>query len=77
MMSHHQHLDTYQDSSLSDEYNRKRHFIRARADGRFYENLVCTVLIIGSEFDIMKKSFITRESIYVQPSFRKKISVIG
>ena len=33
---------------LSDEYNRKRHFIRARSEARFYENF--------------KKSLTTRES---------------
>ena len=40
--------------SLSNEYNRKRYFIRPRPEGRFYEYLVCIVLITGSELDIMK-----------------------
>ena len=35
-------------------------------------NLVCIVLIIGSELDIIKKSFITRRSIYIELIFRKK-----
>ena len=52
VMAH--YLDTDQVSSLSNEYNRKRHFIRARPEGRFYENLVCIIFIIGSELDIMK-----------------------
>ena len=68
VMAH--YLDTDQVSSLSNEYNRKRHFIRARLEGRFYENLVCMVLIIGTEFDIMKKSFTTRESIYIELIYR-------
>ena len=33
-------IDTDQVSGLSGEYNRKQHFIRARREGRFYENLV-------------------------------------
>ena len=75
-MSCNQDLDTDQVSSLSDKYNPKRHFIRARPEGRFYENLVCIVLIIGSELDIMKKSLTTRESTYIELIFHKKISVL-
>ena len=71
-MSWHQYLDTDQVSSLSDEYTRELHFIRARPEGRFYKNLVCIVFIIGSELDIMKKSFTTRESTYIELIFHKK-----
>ena len=63
--------------SSSDEYYWKRHFIRARPESKFYENLVCIVLIIGPELDIMKKSFTTRESTYIELFFHEKISVLG
>ena len=56
MVSCHQYRDTGQVSSLSDEYKRKRHCIRARPEGRFYKDLVCIVLMIGSVVDIMKES---------------------
>ena len=55
-----QYLDTDQLLSLSDEYQRKPHFTSARPEVRFYENLVCIVLLISSELDIMKKSLTTR-----------------
>ena len=76
-MSRHQYLETDQVetdqvSGLSDEYNRNRLFMRARSEGRFYENLACIALIIGLELDIMK----TSESIYIELIFRKKISVL-
>ena len=38
------------------QYNPKRYFIKARPEGRFYENLICIALIIESELDTMKKS---------------------
>ena len=72
MISCHQYVDTDKVSSLSDKYNRKRHFIRARPEGIFYENLVCIVLIIGSELDIMKRSLTTRESTYIELVFHTK-----
>ena len=50
---------------------------RARPEGRFYENQVCIVLIIGLEIDVMKKSLTTRESIYIELFFVKKIIVLG
>ena len=56
VMSCHQHLGTDQVSSLSGKYNQKQHFIRARQEGRFYKDLVCIVLMIGSVVDIMKES---------------------
>ena len=65
--------DFGQVSSLSDEYNQKRHFISARPEGRFYKNLVWIVLIIGPEIDIIKKSFTTRESRYIELFFHTKI----
>ena len=43
----------------------------------FTENLVCIVLIIGPELDIMKKSLTTRESTYIELIFHKKIDVLG
>ena len=55
LMSYHQYLDTVQVSSLSDEYNLKLHFIKARPGGRFYENLAYIELIIDSELSTMKK----------------------
>ena len=67
-----QYLDTDEVSSLPDQYNWKRHFIRARPESRFYENLVCIVLIIGPELNIMKKSFTTRESAYIEIILHKK-----
>ena len=48
--------------------------MRVRPKGRFHENLVCIVLIIGSELDVMKKSLTTRESTYIELIFRKKRS---
>ena len=74
-MSCYQCLYTDQVAGLSDEYNRKRHFIRARPQGRLYENLVCIVLLIGSELNIMKKYLIARERTYIELIFRKDISV--
>ena len=47
-----------------------------RPESSFYENLVCIVLIIGSELDIMKKSLTARESTYIKLIFHKKISVL-
>ena len=71
MLSISRHVN--QVSSLSDEYLQlKTHFIRARPEGRFYKNLVCIVLIIGSELDIIKKSLTTHESIYMKLIFRIK-----
>ena len=65
VISRQKYLDTDQVSSLSGEHIKKRHLIRARPEGRFYESLVCIVLIIGSERDIMKKCLITCESAYI------------
>ena len=64
-MSYHQYLDTEQVSSLSGEYNLKRHFTKARTEGRFYENLAYIVLIIGLELGIMKNILTTCESTYI------------
>ena len=41
--------------------------------GQIKENLAYIVLIIGSELDIMKKSFTTCESTYIEIIFQKKI----
>ena len=60
--------------SISDEYNPKRHFIRARPEGGFYENLACIVLMIGPALVIMKKSLTTRESRYIELIFLLKIN---
>ena len=42
-------------------------------EGRFYENLVWIVLIIGSELDIIKKYLTTRKSIYIELIIPKKL----
>ena len=67
------HLDRDQVSNLSDEHNPKLHFRGTRPEGRFNENLVRYILIIGSKLDIMKKSLTTPESIHIELIFRKKI----
>ena len=64
-------------SSLTYEYNQKRHFIRARPEGRFYENMVCIVLITGSELEIIKQYLTARESTYIELILRKITSVQG
>ena len=46
--------------------------LMARSGGRFYKNLVCIVLIIGAELDIMRKSFTTRKNTYMELIFHKK-----
>ena len=48
------------------------YFIMARPESRFYENLVCIVLIICSELDIVKKFITPRESTYIELIFHKK-----
>ena len=48
----------------------------AITEGRLYENMVCIVLIIGSELDI-KKIRTARESAYIKLIFSKKIIVLG
>ena len=58
-------------------YNWKQHFLRTRPEDRFYETIVCIVMIIGSELDIVKKSHTTRESTYIEQIFRKDIGVSG
>ena len=73
VMSCHQYLDTDQ---VSDEYNRRRHSVRAMTEGRLCENMVCIVLIIGSELD-MKKIRTACESTYIKLIFSKKIIVLG
>ena len=54
----------------------KRHFMRARPEGRIYENLACIALIIDLELDIMKKSRTTRKSTNIKLIIRKRISVL-
>ena len=48
-----------------------------QTEGRFYENLVFIVLIVGSELDMIKKSITTRESTFIELIVYKKISVLG
>ena len=56
VMPCHQHLDTDQVISLSEKYKQKWHF---QTSGQILRHLVCIVLIIISELDIMKKSYYT------------------
>ena len=44
----------------------------ARQEGRFYENLACIALSIGSELHGYEKSLITREITYIVLFFCKK-----
>ena len=76
VMWSHQYVDTDQVKFLSVKENWKRHFMRARPESRFYGNLVCIVLIIGSEVDVTKHSLTTRGSEYIELIFRKRISVL-
>ena len=54
VMSCDQYLDIDRVSSHSDEYNPKRHITKTRPEGWFHKNLVCIVLVIGSELNAMK-----------------------
>ena len=65
-MSCHQYLDTDQVFLISRTENGSG---RARPEGRVYENMVCIVLIISPELDIMKK--------YIELTFHNKINVLG
>ena len=49
-------------------------FIRARPEGRNHNNLICIVLIIDSEPDVMEKTYYTSKYIHLTNFFVKTVS---